>query len=195
MSGEKKKISSSLIISVVVIIVLLAALVYYATLPPKVEVIPTTVTMPTTIVQTALKTITETETKTETALITQIITKTSIIKLKPGSLRIVDAWWSVMEAKQGSMVTAYVTVEAIGGYFEGSITVRIRKDMAFLPDEDHKVESFRLSLLEGEAQTVTVNFRAAERSSIIFRGYFIEVDFPGGKWTMDDSYPPRLKVT
>jgi glucose/mannose transport system substrate-binding protein len=59
MSGEKiekKKISPSLIIAVVVIIVLLAALVYYATLPPKVEVVPTTVAMPTTIVQTALKT-------------------------------------------------------------------------------------------------------------------------------------------
>jgi multiple sugar transport system substrate-binding protein len=53
MSGEKvekKKISPSLIVAVIVIIVLLAALVYYTTLPPKVEVVPTT------IVQTALKT-------------------------------------------------------------------------------------------------------------------------------------------
>ncbi len=52
MSGEKTKgkISLPLIVSVVVIIILLAALVYYATLPPKVEVVPTTV------VQTALKT-------------------------------------------------------------------------------------------------------------------------------------------
>jgi len=56
MSGEKPKgkISSSLIVAVVVIIVLLAALVYYATLPPKVEVVPTTVAIPTTIVTTAV---------------------------------------------------------------------------------------------------------------------------------------------
>jgi hypothetical protein len=206
----KKKINPSLIVAVIIIIILLVALIYYAilppkvevipsiityhvTLPPKVEVVPTTIAMPTTIVQTVLKTITET--KIETVLITQIITETSIIKLKPGFLRIVDAGWSVMEAKQGDMVTAYVTVEAVGGYFEGSVTVRIRKDMAFLPDEDHKVESFQLSLLEGKTQTVTVKFIAAEKSSMIFRGYFIEVEFPGGKWTMDDSYPPRLKVT
>ncbi|MEM2525886.1 MAG: substrate-binding domain-containing protein [Candidatus Methanomethylicaceae archaeon] len=46
MSGEKiekKKISPSLIGAVIVIIILLAALVYYATLPPKVEVVPTTI--------------------------------------------------------------------------------------------------------------------------------------------------------
>jgi hypothetical protein len=30
---------------------------------------------------------------------------------------------------------------------------------------------------------------------MIFRDYFIEVEFPGGKWAMDGSYPPRLKVT
>jgi DNA-binding beta-propeller fold protein YncE len=71
MSREKEKINLSLVISVVIIIALLAALLYYATLPPKVEVVPTVV--PTTIVQTALKTITET--KLETSSITQIITE------------------------------------------------------------------------------------------------------------------------
>jgi multiple sugar transport system substrate-binding protein len=84
MSGEKvekKKISPSLIISVIVIIVLLAALVYYATLPPKVEVVPTT------IVQTALKTetlpgttIVRTEVKTTT--ITPTPTKPPVVELR-----------------------------------------------------------------------------------------------------------------
>jgi hypothetical protein len=199
----KRKISQILIIAIAIIIILLATLVYYVTLPPKVEVVPSIITyyttlppkveiIPTTIIQTTLKTITET--KIETVLITRIITETSIVRLKPGFLHITNAWWSVTEAKQGDMVTAYVTVEAVGGYFEGSVTVRIRKDMAFLPDEDHKVESFQLSLLE-EATTLTVTFIATERSSMIFRGYFIQVDFPGGTWVMDDSYPPRLKVT
>jgi multiple sugar transport system substrate-binding protein len=80
MSGEKvekKKISPSLIVAVIVIIVLLAALVYYATLPPKVEVVPTT------IVQTALKT----ETLPGTTIVrTEVKTtvQTAITSVTPG---------------------------------------------------------------------------------------------------------------
>jgi multiple sugar transport system substrate-binding protein len=93
MSEEKKKISPSLIVTVVVIIVLLAALVYYATLPPKVEVVPTTVAMPTTIVQTALKTETlpgTTIVKTEERTVVQTIstTPTSTEEVKGATIRV-----------------------------------------------------------------------------------------------------------
>lgn len=199
----KKKISQILTITIIIIIILLGALIYYVTLPHKVEVVPISITyyttlspkvevVPITIIQTAFKTITET--KIEKVVTTYRVTETLIIKLKPGTLYVTDAGWSTREAKQGDVVTAYVTVEAVGGYFEGTITVRIRKDFAFLPDEDHKVESFPISLLEG-ATTLTVTFRAEDKSSMIFRGYFIQVDLPSGTWTMEDSYPPRLKVT
>ncbi|MFH7835202.1 MAG: ABC transporter substrate-binding protein [Candidatus Aenigmatarchaeota archaeon] len=84
MLGEKSKgkISPAIIISVIIIIVLLAALVYYATLPPKVEVVPTTIAVPTTIVQTALKTETlpgTTIVRTEERTIVQTITPTTVL--------------------------------------------------------------------------------------------------------------------
>jgi peptide/nickel transport system substrate-binding protein len=98
MSGEKvekKKISPSLIIAVVVIIILLAALVYYATFPPKVEVVPTT------IVQTALKTETLPGTTiVRTEIVTSLITTpppsyTKTIPSTPisgGTLKVVEAY-------------------------------------------------------------------------------------------------------
>jgi len=88
MSGEKvekKKISPSLIVAVIIIIVLLAALVYYATLPPKVEIVPTT------IVQTALKTETlpgTTIVRTEERTIVQTVPVTATPTLTPTERKI-----------------------------------------------------------------------------------------------------------
>ena len=68
--------------------------------------------------------------------------------------------------------------------------------MAFFPDEDYVVESYSIILNEGETIDLKVDFTAAEKSGITFRGYFIQVDLDtwGESWTMDSIYPPRLKV-
>lgn len=91
---------------------------------------------------------------------------------------------------------AHILVKAVGGSLKGTLTIRIRKDLALLPDEDYKVESFNIDISEGQAMELTVTFLAAEKSSLSFRGYFIQVDFNswGTSWTMESSYPPRLKV-
>ena len=58
-------------------------------------------------------------------------------------------WWTVgdkivTEAEQGDTVKAHVQIKAVGGAVEGTVTIRIRKDLALLPDEDHVVQSFQL---------------------------------------------------
>jgi multiple sugar transport system substrate-binding protein len=109
MSGEKPKgkISPSLIIAVVVIIILLAALVYYATLPPKVEIVPTVV--PTTIVQTALKTetlpgttIVRTEVKTtvQTAVTTVAPTRPKLVIWGRGTFVPPQMYWVEKKARE-----------------------------------------------------------------------------------------------
>jgi hypothetical protein len=58
------------------------------------------------------------------------------------------------------------------------------------------VSTFTVKLESGQSAELTVVFVASEKSGLLFRGYFIEIDFlySQRKWTMDDAYPPRLKV-
>ncbi|MEM1989243.1 MAG: LEA type 2 family protein [Candidatus Bathyarchaeia archaeon] len=112
-----------------------------------------------------------------------------------------SAWWTVngqavTKVRQGQTVTAHVKITAVGGRAQGTITLRIRKDLALLPDEDYKVQSFSIDLPEGQSIELTVTFVALEKSSLTFRGYFMQVDFTswGTSWTMESSYPPRLEV-
>ena len=112
-----------------------------------------------------------------------------------------DVWWTVndevvTEAKQGQTVKAHIKIKAEGGNVEGTVTIRIRKDIALLPDEDYKVQSFHISLSKDQVIELTVTFTASEKSGLTFRGYFIQIDFNswGTTWTMRNSYPPRLKV-
>jgi len=110
-------------------------------------------------------------------------------------------WWTVndqvvTEAKQGQTVKAHVQIKAAGGAVRGTVTIRIRKDLALLPDEDYVVQSFQLNLSKDQIIELTVTFSAEQKSGAAFKGYFIQVDFDswGTKWTMTSSYPPRLKV-
>jgi len=118
-----------------------------------------------------------------------------------GTPSLQNAWWTVdnqvvTEAKQGQTVKAHILIKAVGGRVKGTVTIRIRKDLALLPDEDYKVESFYIDLSEGQSVELAVAFLAAEKSGLSFRGYFMQVDFNswGTSWTMESSYPPRLKV-
>lgn len=113
-----------------------------------------------------------------------------------------DVWWTandevVIDAQQGQTVRANVRIKADGGAVQGQITIRIRKDIALWPDEDHKVHSFAVSLLKDQVIDLVVTFAAEEKSGGSFRGYFAQVDFDswGTTWTMESSYPPRLEVT
>lgn len=114
---------------------------------------------------------------------------------------IVFSWFTinektVTEAEQGENVQAHVNIKAINGDITGTLTLRIRKDIYILPDEDYVIKQFSISLSEGQYKEITQSFTASEITSSTFRGYFIQVDFDSWafSWTMDDAYPPRLKV-
>jgi hypothetical protein len=112
-----------------------------------------------------------------------------------------NTWWtvggySVSEVTQGQSVKAVIRIMSIDGSSEGIVTVHIRKDLAFLSDEDLIVNSYEIDFREDEYADIEITFTASEKSGSTFRGYFIQVDFIswGNEWTMSSSYPPRLEV-
>lgn len=118
-----------------------------------------------------------------------------------GTPNLGDIWWSVNDqvvstCQKDQIVEINIEIIAEGGPISGTLSVRIRKDIPFLPDEDYVVQSFTLSLNEGQSGIATVSFTAVQQSGFTFRGYFIQVDFDswGTSWTMTDAYPPRLQV-
>lgn len=118
-----------------------------------------------------------------------------------GTLVVESAWWTVngrvvTSAIVGQVVTAHVRVRAVGGNVQEVVQVRVRRDLALQPDTDLVVNSFNVKLENGQSMELTVTFTASEKSGLSFRGYFLEVDFLNSQrtWTMENSYPPRLKV-
>jgi len=118
-----------------------------------------------------------------------------------GTLVVESAWWTVdgkvvTTERVGQTVTAHVRVRAVGGRVEELVRVKVRKDLALRPDEDYAVSTFTVKLESGQSAELSVAFVASEKSGLLFRGYFIEVDFlySQREWTMDDAYPPRLKI-
>ena len=71
--------------------------------------------------------------------------------------------------------------------------MKIRKDLAFMPDEDYAIKTFEIVLNQDEELELILTFYPDEASSLTLRGYFIELE---GliSWTMESEYPPRLKV-
>jgi len=121
--------------------------------------------------------------------------------IRYGSPQVSDAYWTiggvrVTQAKVGDTVYARVVIKAIGGAVEGELTIRVRKDRVAVGDIDHTSRSFHISLAEGQSVELSLSFTADQKSSLTFRGFFIQVDLTSWStsWTMPSSYPPRLKV-
>lgn len=118
-----------------------------------------------------------------------------------GRLEVSAIYWVyngeyVYEVPQGSNVMVKVVLTAVGGDVEGLITVRVKKDLALMPDQVYTEHSEYISLNNGESTTIEFWFTAKDKSGLTFRGYFIEIVLPDGTtWTMESDYPPRLKVT
>jgi len=118
-----------------------------------------------------------------------------------GTISISGIYWLVngkkaSTANLGDSVKACVEVIAQGGVATATVTIDVRKDLAFRPDQSLLAKTFTVSLNPGERKTLCVTFTAQEKSGLFFRGYFIEVKINGVKvYTMPSSYPPRLKVS
>jgi len=111
-----------------------------------------------------------------------------------------EAFWlvngqRVADVAFGEKVEAHLVFKPVEEYV-GSIVVKIRKDIAWWPDSDYQVTTVPVSLRAGESKEIEVAFTPDERSGSRLRGYFIEIAFQltGTSWTMESSYPPRLRV-
>jgi len=115
-----------------------------------------------------------------------------------------EAFWLVDDqrvstATLGDKVEAHVVIKVTEEYV-GSIVVKIRKDVAHSFDSDFHISTIPVNLKGGEEKEIEITFTPDEPSSSGFfglRGYFIEVEFRVTRttWVMENSYPPRLKVT
>jgi hypothetical protein len=115
-------------------------------------------------------------------------------------IEVSDAYWTVSglraeRARVGEQVTAHVTLYS-RGRFEGEILVRVRVDINLWFDKDMATQRFYVASRSGEVREVTLDFKPNRPSAGDINGYFVQVDFGfSGKWTMPNSYPPRLIVT
>jgi hypothetical protein len=120
------------------------------------------------------------------------------------TLTVENAFWTVdnqtvSTSALGQQVEAHVVIEATEK-FVGSVVVKIRKDVAQWVDSDFQVSTITLDLRGGEEKEIEISFTPDQVSSGGFlgmRGYFVEVEYRANRngWVMEDSYPPRLKVT
>jgi hypothetical protein len=92
-------------------------------------------------------------------------------------------------------VEVHVAIKAAEEYV-GSVTLKVRKDVAVWFDSDYTVKTFPVNLGGDQVVELKLPFVPDQASAGGLRGYFMEVDFlsKNTKWVMEDSYPPRLKV-
>ena len=113
-----------------------------------------------------------------------------------GSIVVKECYWlvnstRVVEARHGDVVTAVVVLSTPTN-FNGFIEVRVKRDLKLLPDE--AVAILKQYYIIGYGEEVIVKLRFKTEYSIIARGYFIEVKWRNGKYSMVASYPPRLRI-
>jgi len=138
-------------------------------------------------------------------LLAGIIVASAVLSTRLARVRyaptVQDAFWEVdgqrvTTARVGAEVKAQVMIKATEGYV-GSVVVKIRKDVALWLDSDYHVLTVSVNLVGGQEKEIDLVFVPDKPSGGGLRGYFIEIDFKATKtkWVMENSYPPRLKVT
>lgn len=111
-----------------------------------------------------------------------------------------DVYWTVdgirtTSAELGSYVTAHIVLTAGSGSVRGTLTLEIRKDLAFLPDKAYFLSNIQVNLRKGETNDFTMVWTPDEASGFLLRGYILRVLYEGDKiYEMESSYPPRLRV-
>lgn len=112
-----------------------------------------------------------------------------------------EAFWrvggqNVTDAFVGLEIEAHIVVKAKEEYV-GSIVIKIRKDVSLWPDSDYSTKTVPVNLRGDQVTELELQFIPDQASGDRLRGYFIEIGFSvtHTSWTMEKSYPPRLKVS
>lgn len=138
-------------------------------------------------------------------LIAGIMVAFALLSARPVEVKyapiVQEAFWEVdgegvTTARVGTTVNAHVMIKAVGEYV-GSVVVKIRKDFALWFDSDYQILSVPVDLVGGQEKEIELIFVPDKPSDGRLRGYFIEIDFEitKTKWVMENSYPPRLRIT
>lgn len=111
-----------------------------------------------------------------------------------------NSYWVVSGTRStvaivGEEVEAYVVIQ-VGEEYIGSVIVKIRKDLSYLPDTDYATATIPVDIKGGQSANLEMTFSPDQASTGNLRGYFIEVIYSAQHtgWVMNNAYPPRLRV-
>jgi len=138
-------------------------------------------------------------------LLAETIATFALLSARPIKVRyapiVLEAFWEVngqrvTTARVGTTVNAHVMIKAVDEYV-GSVVFKIKKDFAFWFDNDYHILTVPVNLVGGQEKETEFAFVPDKPSQGRLRGYFIEIDFEitKTKWVMENSYPPRLRIT
>ncbi len=123
-----------------------------------------------------------------------------------GRTEVTDAYFQyqgkrVTEVAQGSQVMVCVSFGSTSGgpVSAKNLVVSVWKDIS-LSDDVMVASSGPFELSGSTGLNKCVSFTASDKTGSggllsTFRGYYIQVEWDGGSYKMDDGYPPRLRVT
>lgn len=113
---------------------------------------------------------------------------------------VTDVYWTVggervYTTQINTRVKAHVFL-ATATEFSGEIIIKIKRDLRFWPDSELTRQTFSVSMASDSVREFTLEFHPDSVSQGQLRGYYVELDFPFGygRWTMENTYPPRLSV-
>ncbi len=135
-------------------------------------------------------------------IVTSVLISSFTVRVRAAPI-VKEAFWlvdgqRVSTADLGEKVEAHVVIQATEEY-EGSIVVKVRKDVKVWLDSDFAISTLPIKLAGGDEKTIEIFFTPDEASGgglTGLRGYFIEIEFKATRttWTMENSYPPRLTI-
>jgi len=101
------------------------------------------------------------------------------------------------QANVNDSVSANVKIVALEGDVIGKLKISVRKDFSWSPDKEYIAQYFDIRISKDDSKVFSVPFVPDQKSGEgAFEGFFIDVYFNDQKiLTMQNSYPPRLKIS
>lgn len=132
----------------------------------------------------------------------RLIVEENALPLTSNNLQIVDAFWTtninnisnvrINQASDKMIVVAHILVKAEGDLFTGEVTFDVRQDNTASPDSTAQSSVQYISLSDGEEIELILVFTVEDHW--YSKGYFMELSWDEGTWTMVSEYPPRLTI-